>query len=94
MIDNRTFEKLKFEMEQAVRDYTKAENEVKSIKSQAIDKIREVGTDGLMTKQILDDMLAQVQDREDTMRWAEEEFRNAKDKLLTAVQNITLPKGY
>lgn len=94
MIDNRTFEKLKFIMEQAARDYTKAENEAKSIKSQAIDKIREVCTDGLMTKQILDDMLAQVQDREDAMRWAEEEFRNAKEKLLTAVQNITLPKGY
>lgn len=94
MIDTRTFEQLKFEMEQAIRDYTKAESQIKEIKADAIDKIREIGTDSTMTKQILDDMLDQVQDREDTMRWAEEEFREAKEKLLKAVQNITLPKGY
>jgi hypothetical protein len=94
MIDARTFEQYKFEIEQAVRDYTKAVNEIKQIKEAAIERIREAGTDGLETKQILDEMLANVTDREDTMRWAQDEFRNAKDKMIAMISRIELPRSY
>jgi predicted transcriptional regulator len=94
MIDTRTFEQYKFELEQSVRDYTKAENEIKRIKEAAIERIREVGTDGLETKQILDEMLAETTDREDTMRWAQDEFRNAKDKMIAMISRIELPRSY
>ena len=94
MIDTRTFEQYKFELEQAVRDYTKAENEIKQIKETAINRIREVGTDGLETKQILDEMLAETTDREDTMRWAQDEFRETKDKMIAMISRIELPRSY
>ena len=94
MIDTRTFEKYKFELEQAVRDYTKAKNEIQQIKEAAINQIREVGTDGLETKQILDEMLAETTDREDTMRWAQDEFRKTKDKMIAMISRIELPRSY
>jgi predicted transcriptional regulator len=94
MIDTRTFEQYKFELEQAVRDYTKAKNEIKQIKETAINRIREVGTDGLETKEVLDEMLAHVAAREDTMRWAQDEFRNTKDKMIAMISRIELPRSY
>jgi hypothetical protein len=94
MIDTRSFEKLQMDMQQAVRDYTKAKNEIKQIKETAINRIREVGTDGLETKQILDKMLAEVTDREDTMRWAQGEFRKTKDKMVAMISMIELPRSY
>lgn len=94
MIDTRTFEQYKFELEQAVRDYTKAENEIKQIKEAAIKRIRDVGTDGLETKQILDEMLAEVTDCEITMQFAEEEFRKTKDKMIATISRIELPRSY
>jgi predicted transcriptional regulator len=94
MIDTRTFEKYKFELEQAVRDYTKAKNEIQQIKEAAINQIGEVGTDGLETKQILDEMLAKTTDREDTMRWAQDEFRKTKDKMIAMISRIELPRSY
>jgi len=94
MIDTRTFVQYRFDLEQAVRDYTKAENEIKQIKETAIKRIREVGTDGLETKQILDEMLAEVTDCEDTMQFAEEEFRKTKDKMIAMISSIKLPRSY
>ena len=94
MIDTRTFVQYRFDLEQAVRDYTKAENEIKQIKETAIKRIREVGTDGLETKQILDEMLAETADREDTMQFAEEEFRKTKDKMIAMISRIELPRSY
>lgn len=94
MIDTRTFEQYKFQLEQAVRDYTKAENEIKQIKEAAINRIREVGTDGLETKQILDEMLAETADRDDTMKWARDEFNKAKDKMIAMISRIEMPKSY
>ena len=94
MIDTRTFEQYKFELEQAVRDYTQAENEIKQIKETAINRIREVGTDGLETKQILDEMLAETADREDTMRWAQDEFCKTKDKMIAMISRIKLQRSY
>lgn len=94
MIDARTFDKYQFVLEQAVRDYTKAENKIKKIKENAIKQIREAGTDGLETKQILDDMLAEVTDCEITMQCAEEEFRETKDKMIAMISRIELPRSY
>ena len=94
MIDKRSFEKYQFELEQAVRDYTKAKNEIQQIKEAAINRIREVGTDGLETKQILDDMLAKTTAREDTMRWSEDEFHKTKDKMIAMISRIELPRRY
>lgn len=94
MIDTRTFEKYAFELEQAARDYTKAKNEIKLIKEAAIERIKDVGTDGLETKEILDKMLAEVADREITILFAEEEFRKTKDKMIAMIINIELPRSY
>ena len=94
MIDARTFEQYKFELEQAVRDYTKAKNEIQQIKEAAINRIREVGTNGLETKQILDDMLAEVTDCEITMQCAKEEFCKTKDKMIAMISRIELPRLY
>lgn len=94
MIDTRTFEQYKFDLEQAIRDYTKAENEIKRIKEAAIERIRDVGTDGLETKQILDEMLAETADREYTMSWAQDEFRKTKDKMIAMISRIELPRSY
>lgn len=94
MIDARTFEKYQFELEQAVRDYTKAENKIKQIKETAINRIREVGTNGLKTKQILDGMLAEVTDCEITMQCAVEKFRETKDKMIAMISRIELPRSY
>lgn len=94
MIDTRTFDQYKFDLEQAILDYTKAENEIKQIKEAAIKRIRDVGTDGLETKQILDEMLAEVTDCEITMQFAEEEFRKTKDKMIAMISSIELPRSY
>lgn len=94
MIDTRTFEKYRFELEQAGREYTKAKNEIEQVKKTAINLIREVGTDSLETKQILDEMLAKTADCEDTMRWAKEEFRKTKDKMIAMISRIELPRSY
>jgi predicted nucleotide-binding protein (sugar kinase/HSP70/actin superfamily) len=77
MIDNRNFERLTFELEQAARDYTKAQNEIKKIKENALNRIREVGTDGFETKEILDKMIEEVTDWENTIHWAQDTFRKA-----------------
>jgi hypothetical protein len=92
MIDTRTFEKYQFELEQAVRDYTKAVKGIKQIKEYALNRIKEVGTDGIETKQILDKMLEEVADCEITMQCAEEEFRKTKDKMIAMISRIELPK--
>jgi hypothetical protein len=94
MIDTRTFERLTFELEQAARDYTKAQHEIKQIKENALNRIREVGTDGLETKEILDKMLEEVTDREDTIRWAQDMFRKTKDQMMNMISNIHLPRNY
>jgi Txe/YoeB family toxin of Txe-Axe toxin-antitoxin module len=94
MIDNRNFERLTFELEQAARDYTKAQNEIKKIKENALNRIREVGTDGFETKEILDKMIEEVTDWENTIRWAQDAFRKAKDKMLDMIRNIELPRNY
>jgi chaperonin cofactor prefoldin len=94
MIDTRTFERFMFELEQAVREYTKAQNEIKQIKETALARIREVGTDGLETKEILDQMMEEVTDREDTIHWAQDMFRKTKDKMTTMISNIELPRSY
>jgi DNA repair protein RadC len=94
MIDTRTFERYKFELEQAIREYTKAQNEIKQIKETALARIREVGTDGLETKEILDQMMEEVTDREDTIRWAQDMFRETKDKMITMISRIELPRSY
>ena len=94
MIDNRTFERLTFELEQAARDYTKAQHEIKQIKENALNRIREVGTDGLETKEILDKMIEEVTDCEDTIRWAQDTFRKTKDKMLDMIRNIELPRNH
>jgi chaperonin cofactor prefoldin len=94
MIDTRTFERYKFELEQAIREYTKAQNEIKLIKEAAIERIKDVGTDGLETKEVLDKMLAEVTDREDTMRWAQDMFRETKDKMIAMISKIELPRSY
>jgi|LakMenEpi03Aug12_release.lakeMendotaPanAssembly.Ray.scaffolds.fasta_scaffold24314_12 hypothetical protein len=94
MIDNRNFERLTFELEQAARDYTKAQNEIKKIKENALNRIREVGTDGFETKEILDKMIEEVTDWENTIHWAQDTFRKAKDKMLDMIRNIELPRNY
>lgn len=94
MIDARTFEKYQFELERAVRDYTKAKKGIKQIKETAIQQIREAGTDGLETKQILDKMLEEVTDCEITVQCAEEEFRKTKDKMIAMISRIELPRSY
>jgi DNA repair protein RadC len=94
MIDTRTFERYKFELEQAIREYAKAQNEIEQIKETALDRIREVGTDGLETKEILDKMLEEVTDREDTIRWAQDMFRETKDKMIAMISKIELPRSY
>ena len=93
MIDNRTFERLTFELEQAARDYTKAQHEIKQIKENALNRIREVGTDGLETKEILDKMIEEVTDWENTIHWAQDTFRKTKDKMLDMIRNIELPRN-
>ena len=72
----------------------KSEMEIKLIKEAAIERIKDVGTDGLETKEVLDKMLAEVTDREDTMRWAQDEFRNVKDKMIAMISKIELPRSY
>jgi hypothetical protein len=94
MIDNRTFERLTFELEQAARDYTKAQHEIKQIKENALNRIREVGTDGLETKEILDKMIEEVTDWENTIHWAQDTFRKTKDKMLDMIRNIELPRNH
>jgi hypothetical protein len=94
MIDNRTFERLTFELEQAARDYTKAQHEIKQIKENALNRIREVGTDGLETKEILDKMIEEVIDWENTIHWAQDTFRKTKDKMLDMIRNIELPRNH
>ena len=94
MIDNRTFERLTFELEQAARDYTKAANEIKRIKEAAIERIKVVGTDGLETKEILDKMIEEVTDWEATIRWAQDTFRKTKDQMLAMISKIELPRNY
>jgi transcriptional regulator NrdR family protein len=94
MIDNRTFEKLVFELEQATRDYNEAQSQIKQIKETALGRIREVGTDGIETKEILDKMIEEITDREDTIRWAQDEFRKTKDKMMTIISRIELPRNY
>jgi hypothetical protein len=94
MIDNRTFERLTFELEQAARDYTKAQHEIKQIKENALNRIREVGTDGLETKETLDKMIEEVTDWENTIHWAQDTFRKTKDKMLDMIRNIELPRNY
>jgi hypothetical protein len=94
MIDNRNFERLTFELEQAARDYTKAQHDIKQIKENALNRIREVGTDGLETKEILDKMIEEVTDREDTIRWAQDMFRKTKDQMMNMISNIHLPRNY
>jgi chaperonin cofactor prefoldin len=94
MIDNRTFERLTFELEQAVRDYTKAQNEIKQIKENALNRIREVGTNGLETKEILDKMIEEVTDWENTIHWAQDTFRKTKDKMMTMISSIEMPRSY
>ncbi len=94
MIDNRNFERLTFELEQAARDYTKAQHEIKQIKENALNRIREVGTDGLETKEILDKMIEEVTDWENTIHWAQDTFRKTKDKMLDMIRNIELPRNY
>jgi hypothetical protein len=93
MIDTRTFEQYAFELEQAARDYTKAANEIKRIKEAAIERIKVVGTDGLETKEILDKMIEEVTDREDTMRFAQTVFRKTKDEMIAMISKIELPRG-
>jgi hypothetical protein len=94
MIDNRNFERLTFELEQAAREYTKAQNKIKQIKETALDRIREVGTDGLETKEILDKMLEEVIDWENTLSWAQDTFRKTKDQMINMISNIHLPRNY
>jgi hypothetical protein len=94
MIDNRTLERLTFELEQAARDYTKAQHEIKQIKENALNRIREVGTDGLETKEILDKMIEEVTDWENTIHWAQDTFRKTKDKMLDMIRNIELPRNH
>jgi transcriptional regulator NrdR family protein len=94
MIDNRTFERLTFELEQATRDYTEAQNKIKQIKENALNRIREVGTDGLETKEILDKMIEEVTDWEATIRWAQDTFRKTKDQMLAMISKIELPRNY
>jgi hypothetical protein len=92
MIDTRTFEQYAFELEQAARDYMKAANEIKRIKEAAIERIKDVGTDGLETKEILDKMIEEVTDREDTMRFAQTVFRKTKDEMIAMISKIELPR--
>jgi hypothetical protein len=94
VIDNRTFERLTFELEQAARDYREAHDQIKHIKENAINHIREVGTDGLETKEILDKMLEEVTDREDTIRWAQDTFSKTKDQMMNMISKIELPRNY
>lgn len=94
MIENRTFERLTFELEQAARDYTKAQHEIKKIKENALNRIREVGTDGLETKEILDKMIEEVTDWENTIHWAQDTFRKTKDKMLDMIRSIELPRNH
>ena len=94
MIDTRTFESYKFDLEQSVRDYTQAANDIKQIKETAISRIKESGTSGLETKEILDEMFIVVFDREATMRWAQDEFNKTKDKMIAMISNINMPSSY
>jgi predicted transcriptional regulator len=94
MINTHTFKNHMFELEQTTRDYTQAENKIAQIKETAINRIKDVGTDGLETKQILDDMLAEVTDCELTMRIAKEEFDKTKNKMIAMINSIKLPRSY
>jgi len=94
MIDTRSFEKLQMDMQQAIRDYTEAENEIKDIKQKAIDSIDDVGIEGLETNQILDEMYTEVSARKETMRLAKDEFRKIKNKMLEMIGKIQMPRSY
>ena len=86
--------KYKSELEQAVRDYTKAENDIRQIKEAAINRIREVGTESLETKQILDKMIDKKNNCDDIMSWSQDQFNKTKDKMITMISNIKMPRSY
>jgi hypothetical protein len=39
-------------------------------------------------------MIEEVTDWENTIHWAQDTFRKAKDKMLDMIRNIELPRNY
>lgn len=94
MIDTLAFERLNYALDRAVRDYTKADADIQRTKNEAIDKVREVGTDGIEVKEILDKMSAVVDDCNLTKKIALEQFEETKQKLIRLVENLQMPRSY
>jgi DNA-binding transcriptional MerR regulator len=94
MIDTLAFERLNCALDRAVRDYTKADADIQRTKNEAIDKVREVGTDGIEVKEILDKMSAVMDDCNLTKKIALEQFEETKQKLIRLVENLKMPRSY
>ena len=94
MIDTLAFERLNYALDEAVRDYTKADADIQRAKNEAIDKVREVGTDGIEVKEILDKMSVTMDDCNLTKKIALEQFEETKQKLIRLVENLQMPRSY
>jgi hypothetical protein len=42
----------------------------------------------------LRDRVAKLEERNSDMRWARDEFRNAKDKMMNMISSIEMPRSY
>ena len=94
MIDTLAFERLNYALDEAVRDYTKADAAIQRAKNEAIDKVCEVGTDGIEVKEILDKMSVTMDDCNLTKKIALEQFEETKQKLIRLVENLQMPRSY
>ena len=89
MLDTRTVDNLRFLLEEAVRDYTRANNENKSLKM-LIGQTMLESTDDLSNR--MDQYREQYSENETTMTVAKDQFEFTKRKLIDMVNSLTMPE--
>ncbi len=89
MLDARTVDNLRFLLEEAVRDYSRANSENKRLML-LIGQTMLESTDDLSNR--MDQYREQYSDNENTMTVAKDQFEFTKRKLLDLVNSLTMPE--
>lgn len=89
MLDTRTVDNLRFLLEEAVRDYSRANSENKRLML-LIGQTMLESTDDLSNR--MDQYRAQYSDNETTMTVAKDQFEFTKRKFVEMIERLELPE--
>jgi hypothetical protein len=89
MFDTRTVENFRYLLEEAVRDYTRANNENQKL----LLLIGEAAFDGeSMIGERVQQYRAQYEDNKLTMTVSKDQFEFTKQKMLNMISNLSMPE--